>query len=160
MSYCSKSNNWDTSNLKFEVTNNLKGGIAALNSGKPDYFLWERFTTKPYVDNGTFKYLGNYPTPWPCFVVAVSEKAQNKIETIQRLMEVINQYTSELNFNFTQLETIAERYQLDLEDIQQWKRITHWSQKQLSSQDLNKVLDTLSDLSLIEARKEEKAYLL
>jgi len=55
-----QNNNWDTNTLEFEVVNNLKGAINSLSNTDTDhYFMWEHFTTKPLVDNNTFKRLGD-----------------------------------------------------------------------------------------------------
>ena len=64
--------------LQFKVVGDLQGGIDALVSGDADYFMWEHFTTKPFVDNGTFRRIGNCPSPWPCFVLAVRYEVFNK----------------------------------------------------------------------------------
>jgi len=72
MAYVNAQNQgWNTQNLKFEVIQNLDGAIEGLAQGKGDYFMWEHFTTKPLVDNGTFRRIADCPTPWPCFVIAV-----------------------------------------------------------------------------------------
>jgi len=68
-----KSNGWDTSSLNFQVVNTLDGAIEALKFGKADYFMWEHFMTKPLVDKGIFRRLGDCPTPWPSFVIAANE---------------------------------------------------------------------------------------
>ena len=36
--------------------------------------MWEKFTTKPLVDTNTFRHIGDCPSPWPCFVIAVREE--------------------------------------------------------------------------------------
>src|SRR5690606_21327067 len=65
---------WDTKELKFEVIDNLDGAVASLTDGRADYFMWERFTTKPLVDQGVFRRITDCPTPWPCFVIAATDK--------------------------------------------------------------------------------------
>jgi len=61
-----QNNNWDLkTDLKFEVIKDLDGAVEGLTNGKADYFLWEKFTTKPIVDNGVFNCIGYCPTPWP-----------------------------------------------------------------------------------------------
>ena len=40
---------WETEKLKFNLVNNLKGAVESLTTAKADYFMWERFTTKPLV---------------------------------------------------------------------------------------------------------------
>ncbi|WP_116769182.1 substrate-binding domain-containing protein [Maribacter litoralis] len=142
---------WDTNTLKFNIINNINGAIEGLASGEADYFMWERFTTKPLVDNGTFKHLGNCPTPWPCFVLVGTDsfiKENNGI--LNHILDVINTYTAE----FKQIPkidtTLANRYHQKLEDIQEWLQITEWSQKQLPEEVLRNVQKTLRELNLIE----------
>ena len=73
MAYINAENNkWDLEkDLNFEVIKDLKGAIKNLSKGDADYFLWEKFTTKPLVDAGVFRRIGDCPSPWPCFVIAV-----------------------------------------------------------------------------------------
>ena len=65
-----KQREWDTNNLNFKVVDTLNNAVDALSKGEADYFMWEHFTTKPIVDSGVFRRLGDFPTPWSCFVVA------------------------------------------------------------------------------------------
>ncbi len=69
-----KQQNWDLKNLAFENVKNLNGALKALPKDQAQYFLWEHFTTKPYVDTKIFRRLGDIPTPWPCFVLVAKEE--------------------------------------------------------------------------------------
>ena len=40
--------------------------------------MWEKFTTKPLVDSGEWRRVGECVTPWPCFVVAATNTALEK----------------------------------------------------------------------------------
>ena len=141
---------WNAEDLKFEVVNNLNGAVEALTNGRADYFMWERFTTKPLVDNGTFRRLGDCPTPWPCFVIAASDAFISEKEGVMRhVLDIINQYTVEFKQIPSIDRTLANRYGQQLEDIQQWLSITRWSQVQLNKQIVEKVQDTLLRLNLI-----------
>lgn len=142
---------WNSEKLKFSLVNNLKGAVESLTTAKADYFMWERFTTKPLVDSGIFRHLGNCPTPWPCFVLVATDEflAENK-SLVKHIQEIINMYTVE----FKQIpridSTLANRYQQKLEDIREWLQITEWSQKQLPESTLKKIQDTLKELDLID----------
>jgi hypothetical protein len=48
--------------LQFEIINTIDGAVEALTSGTADYFMWERFMTKPLVDKGIFRRVGDCPT--------------------------------------------------------------------------------------------------
>ncbi|WP_298505113.1 substrate-binding domain-containing protein [uncultured Maribacter sp.] len=141
---------WDTANLQFEIINNLNGAIDGLANGNADYFMWEHFTTKPLVDDNTFRRLGDCPTPWPCFVIAGTQKFLTENNTLlKHVLEVINTYSKEFKSIPSIDRTLANRYEQKLEDIQEWLAITQWSQKQLNINTLKKVQDSLSTLNLI-----------
>lgn len=142
---------WNTDTLQFEVIDNLEGAVKALAKGTADYFMWEHFTTKPLVDTGSFRRLGNCPTPWPCFVIAATDDFVKKNpETLNHILETINTYTDEFKQIPSIDRTLANRYGQQLEDIQQWLSLTHWSQEQVSTEDIENVQRTLIELKLID----------
>ncbi|WP_374540092.1 substrate-binding domain-containing protein [Flavobacterium sp.] len=143
--------NWDTKQLEFEIVNNVDGAIEALSSGKADYFMWEKFTTKPLVDNGTFKRIAECPTPWPCFVIAVRDKflKENKA-IIEQILDIINTTTEEFKYIPSIDRNLATRYDQKIEDIQLWLSKTQWSQKQLDEKTFNTVQNQLFKLNLIK----------
>lgn len=145
-------NNWNTNTLEFEVINTLDGAIDALQNQKADYFMWEHFTTKPVVDKGIFRRIADCPTPWPCFVIAATEKFLNEnASTLEHILEVINLYTEEFKIIPSIDRTLANRYEQKLEDIQDWLHITQWSQKQLSKEKYNKTIHHLHKLKLTDS---------
>lgn len=144
---------WKTDDLQFEIINTIDGAVKALSNGTADYFMWERFMTKPLVDNGTFRRIDDCPTPWPCFVIAVrNEILENHPETIKKILEIINQTTEEFKEIPSIDRTLSERYSQKQEDIQEWLSLTEWSQKQLSENMLNKVQNQLLELSIIDKK--------
>lgn len=146
-----KQQNWNTSNLKFEIVNTIDGAVEALQNGKADYFMWERFMTKPLVDNGTFRRIADCPTPWPCFVVAVrNEFLKNNASTVDLILDIINNTTIEFKEIPSIDRTLASRYNQKLEDIQEWLKLTRWSQKKLDKNTFEKVQNQLFELNLIE----------
>ena len=136
--------------LKFKVVKNLQGGIDALTNGDADYFMWEHFTTKPLVDNGTFNHIDDCPSPWPCFVIAVREDfiASNEAE-LKTILEIINNTTLEFKQIPSIDKTIANRYEQQLDDVQEWLSITEWSQKLIDKNTLDNVQKQLLALNII-----------
>ncbi|WP_299216886.1 substrate-binding domain-containing protein [uncultured Aquimarina sp.] len=151
MAYVNAQNNgWDTSLLKFEVIKNLDGAVKALTNGSADYFMWEHFTTKPLVDNKTFRRLGDCPTPWPCFVIAVREEILlTKKDQVKSILEIINTTTTDFKQIPSIDKTLAHRYEQQLEDISAWLQITEWSQSLIDKKTLNEVQDKLFKLDII-----------
>ncbi|SHI35026.1 substrate-binding domain-containing protein [Aquimarina spongiae] len=146
-----QSQNWDTSSLSFEVTQNLNGAIDALTAGKADYFMWEHFTTKPLVDNGTFRRVADYPTPWPCFVIAVRDEIiKTKHDQIEKILNIINTTTADFK-NIPSIDrTLSHRYDQRLEDIQKWLTITQWSQSIIDQKTLLYIQEQLHALNIID----------
>jgi len=145
-----KNQGWNTEELSFEVVNHLEGATVSLEAGSADYFMWERFTTQALVDKGTFRRLGDCPTPWPCFVIAATDAFQaEEGASLKHILEIINRYTREFRRIPSIDRTLAIRYGQELEDIQKWLSLTQWSQEQISIHDLVNVQDTLFDLKLI-----------
>ncbi len=151
---------WPTSDLTFKVVKNLDGAVEALTHGKADYFMWERFTTKPLVDNKTFRRLTDCPTPWPCFVVAVREEVlASKKEQVKTILDIINTTTSDFKSIPSIDKTLAHRYNQKLEDIQKWLTHTEWSQSQMETQILSEVQNQLYSLDIIDKKLSPEEFI-
>ncbi|RZJ67309.1 MAG: ABC transporter substrate-binding protein [Flavobacterium sp.] len=151
MTYVNAQNQgWNKDELKFEIVNTIDGAVEALTNGSADYFMWERFMTKPLVDKGIFRRIADCPTPWPCFVIAVrSDILETQSETIEAILSVINKWTQQ----FKKLPEIdmdfANRYHLKIDDVRDWLELTEWSQRNLNEPMLNNIQNQLFDLGII-----------
>ncbi len=144
---------WNTESLQFEIINTIDGAVEALTNGTADYFLWEHFMTKPLVDQGIFRNVGDCPTPWPCFVIAVRDEILQKYpECIKTILQIINQTTIEFKDIPSIDKTLALKYNQKTEDIQLWLSLTQWSQKPLEADVLNNVQNQLAALALIDKK--------
>ena len=154
MAYVNADNQgWKTDNLQFEIVNTIDGAVEALTNRTADYFMWERFMTKPLVDKGIFRRIADCPTPWPCFVIAVHEEVLEKNPAIiSKILAIINQTTQEFKDIPSIDKTLALNYHQKVEDIQEWLSLTHWSQKSLSAEMLNKVQNQLFQLKIIDKK--------
>jgi len=142
---------WDINNLQFEVVNHIDGAVATLINGEADYFMWEHFTTKPLVDNGTFRRLADCPTPWPCFVIAATDHfISENPAVLTHILDIINLYTAEFKKIPSINRTLSNRYEQQLDDINEWLSMTQWSQKQINENKINDVNRTLHELKRIE----------
>ena len=149
-----KNQNWNT-DLDFEIVNTIDGAVEALSNNDADYFMWERFMTKPLVDNGTFRRIADCPTPWPCFVIAVrNEFLKTNKHVVEQILEIINNTTIEFKDIPSIDRTLAAKYNQKLEDIQEWLKQTRWSQKKLDKQTFDKVQNQLFELNLITDKRD------
>jgi sulfonate transport system substrate-binding protein len=159
MAYINAQNNhWDLKkDLKFKVIRNLEGAIEGLTNGTVDYFLWEKFTTKPIVDEGVFRCIGHCPTPWPCFVIAAREDfIKSNKKNLQTILNIINKSTSEFKEIPDIDQTISKRYGQKIEDVQEWLSLTEWSQNVLDKQTIINTQKQLFELKIIPKIVEYK----
>jgi ABC-type nitrate/sulfonate/bicarbonate transport system substrate-binding protein len=146
-----QNNNWNLdTDLNFEVIKNLNGAVEGLTNGDADYFMWEKFTTKPLVDDGIFRRVGECPTPWPCFVIAVrNEFIENNEEELKTILDIINTTTSDFKSIPSIDRTIANRYDQEIEDVQEWLSLTEWSQELIDKKTINNIQEQLFSLDII-----------
>jgi len=154
MAYVNAGNQgWKTENLQFKIVNTIDGAVEALTNGTADYFMWERFMTKPLVDKGIFRRIADCPTPWPCFVIAVREEVLEKNPVlISKILTIIDLTTEDFKEIPSIGKTLASNYDQKIEDIQEWLSLTQWSQNPLSAEMLNKVQNQLFQLKIIEKK--------
>ncbi|QTD38188.1 ABC transporter substrate-binding protein [Polaribacter batillariae] len=152
---------WNIDKLKFKVVGNLQGGIDALTNGEADYFMWEHFTTKPLVDNGTFRRIDNCPTPWPCFVIAVrNEVLENNFDEIKKVLDIINDETENFKDILNIDKILAKRYEQKLEDIQKWLKITEWNDgKPITKNLITRIQNKMVFFNVIEAKKDSGEFI-
>lgn len=152
MAYVNAANqNWDSNDLKFETIHTINGAVEALTNASADYFMWERFMTKPLVDRGVFRCVDVCPTPWPSFViVARNEFLVNHTQILERVLSIINQQTSKFKEIDNIIDCIATRFDQQPEDVKEWLSLTEWSQENLSEMMLNKIQNQLIEFKVID----------
>lgn len=162
MAYVNADNQgWNTENLQFEIVNTIDGAVAALTNETADYFMWEHFMTKPLVDNGIFRRVADCPTPWPCFVIAVRDEVLKKHpNTIAQIVEIINSTTREFKEIPSIDRTLSVKYNLELNAVQDWLKLTQWSTKQFTNNAFNKIIEELVHLKIIDKKLPAEQFLL
>ncbi len=139
---------------QFIVVNNLDGAVKALSNGEADLFMWEKFMTKPFVDNGTFRKVGECPTPWPSFVIAVrNEFLENNFNLISETIELIQRSCKEFYSLPDAAEKISQRFNLPVADAKEWMKTIQWqTEADFEQQPLAEVLMTLMKLEIIKTK--------
>ena len=141
---------------QFQVIKNLEGALESLTENETDAFYWEKYTTKPYVDNGTLKHLGDYVTPWPCFMIAATNDIISKEkEAIDNMLKVIYFTSKQFMLSPTSVQEVSDRYNQKLEDVESWFHATEWSvNNDISDKLLKNVLHTLHYAGIIDEKPE------
>jgi ABC-type nitrate/sulfonate/bicarbonate transport system substrate-binding protein len=143
---------WQLKEDQLVLVGDLQGARDAFKSNQADIFMWERFMTQPLVDQGEFRRIGECPTPWPCFVVAVREDIlrQNKSH-LQRIMQIIYQANTSFMKNASAIDKVCSTFGLTVKDATVWYTRTNWAvDNGIDEEVLKNVANTLHDLRLIE----------
>ena len=113
---------------QFVVIKNLDGALDSLSEQNSDVFYWEKYTTKPYVDNGELKRLGEFASPWPCFVIAATDKIlEEQPENVIRMLRTIHDSCDNFMQDEQAIPLVSKRYGIRLEDIERWYHSTEWA---------------------------------
>ena len=146
-----KQQGWDPSALSFNVVGDVYGGLWALNHDEAQGFLWEKYTTQPFVDQGKCRRIGEVLTPWPCFVIAVrSEILGQEEELLRAILPIVQSRAQELKNSSDAAEVLAWRYALKQDEVQQWLHKTEWSSNDIiKKNEFENVVSTLKELDLI-----------
>jgi sulfonate transport system substrate-binding protein len=138
---------------QFEIVNNMNGAAAALEINQADLFLWEKFTTKPLVDQGVFERVDVCPTLWePFVVVANPDISAEHASFITLLIEWLQKRTQSLKSNAeSTVGEISDRFHLKKEDAAEWLKNVEWDVKPVHSKsEFEHVEQILIDLNIIQ----------
>mmetsp|Transcript_8606 Transcript_8606/g.28709 ORF Transcript_8606/g.28709 Transcript_8606/m.28709 type:complete len:285 (-) Transcript_8606:2940-3794(-) len=147
-----KQEGWDTASLKFKTVGDIKGAQEALTDGSANGFLWEKFMTKPLVDGGVFRRVGEIPTPWPCFVIAVrNEILQERSADVRKMIDIVQKVCQEFKADETSPALVAQTFEHKYEDACEWMKSVEWSSAcQTDREMILKVAHTLAELNIIQ----------
>lgn len=136
---------------QFEIIKNLDGALDSLTKLETDVFYWEKYTTKPYVDKGILKHLGDYVTPWPCFMITATDSfIESNSESLSKMLDIIYFTTKQFMQSLNAIEEVATRYKLEFDDVENWFHSTEWStRKGVSKKIINNVLYTIRKSGII-----------
>lgn len=148
-----KSAGWNSAELTYEIIGNMDGAKKAMDKGNEGIFLWEKFTTAPMVQNGTMKRIGEVPSPWPCFVIAASEKALSEYgDLIFLLRDHLYRISKSLENEPNLSKKLADHYQLAQADVEVWLGQTRWkTEPTLSKSELESAMEIMKELGIIQS---------
>lgn len=113
---------------QFSIIKNLEGALESLTRLETDVFYWEKFTTKPYVTKGILKRVGQFVSPWPCFMIAATNQILEEApESIIRMLRTIHDRCDQFMQTENSIPLVAERYDQQLNDVTKWFHNTEWA---------------------------------
>lgn len=119
---------WSTDKLKFNVVGDVYGGLWALEQNEAQAFLWEKYTTHPFTEQGKCRYIDEVVTPWPCFVIAAKRSFVEKhADALKKMNEIVFKKATELKSNPDVVDIISWRYNLRHGQVNNWLAETDWN---------------------------------
>jgi ABC-type nitrate/sulfonate/bicarbonate transport system substrate-binding protein len=148
---------WSTDELDFNIVGDVYGGLWALENNEAGVFLWEKYTTHPFVEQQKCKCIGEVVTPWPCFVVAVrNEVIEKHEELLSKVFNIVSQTAKEIKEDKKSADNIAWRYSLEPKQAKSWLSETNWNYTgENPIEGYEVVVDYLTKLNLITAEQKE-----
>lgn len=154
--------------LQFEVVKNLAGAREALPSNGQLVFLWEKFMTAPFVEKQEFKRLGDQPTPWPCFVIAIresflatlTEEERTKSEAkINKMLEIVKKSCESFkNGGEETVDFIHEKFGIEKKLVAEWLKLVSFKcVPGLTVQELMPIAKTLFQVGKLNVEPTEQA---
>lgn len=148
---------WNTDELDFNIVGDVYGGLWALENNEAGVFLWEKYTTHPFVVQEKCKCIGEVVTPWPCFVVAVRNEVIEKHETLlTKVFNILSNTAKEIKEDVDSADQIAWRYSLDPQQSKSWLSETDWNytgENPIEAYEV--VVDYLAKLNLITPEQKD-----
>jgi ABC-type nitrate/sulfonate/bicarbonate transport system substrate-binding protein len=106
----------------------IDGAIDALTKNEAQIFYWEKYTTKPFVENKTLRMIGEFSAPWSSFLIVASDDAlKTKREAIQKVLEIINEQSSQFVSSPDTVRLLQQRFKMTEADAYTWLLSTVWS---------------------------------
>ncbi len=142
---------WPTDSMEFVEVDNLAGARRSLANGNADVFLWERYMTKPLVDDGEFRRVGERIVPWPAFVIVARNPLLAAHETaIHEVLLQVSMTCQRLKQDPAAAQVLASRYDLLPQDAQRWLDRTEWnSDFRFPRESAEKIVEYLQMLELL-----------
>ena len=123
-----RSQGWPTEGLRFVVVGHMAGAVEAFAAGTADVFFWEKLMTKPLVDAGTFRRVGEFTAPWPAFVFCVADAVGSEQRTaLMQVLALVLDEAGRLRVRPDAATLIAQRYGLAAAGVEAWLVDTRWS---------------------------------
>jgi ABC-type nitrate/sulfonate/bicarbonate transport system substrate-binding protein len=142
---------WTPDSLEFVVVGDLDGAVRAFEDRQAEIFFWEKFMTKPLVDAGRFRRIGEFAAPWPAFVLCAAEELDRRERgALAAWLGAALEAAAALLRRADSAALIAQRYGLMETDVAEWLEVTRWAlEPGVAPRSLEPVARSLAELSLI-----------
>ncbi|KAF8515543.1 periplasmic binding protein-like II [Gautieria morchelliformis] len=156
--------NWfptDTTNiaskLSFKGSSTPRTNNYSVNDGSTSAFMWEWFTTKPWVDRDEARFIGSVLTPWPSWLIVAHPSNERAPPAEVRafltsLSQFVRAFDSQEKRSAENIEFIKGRFNYQEEDIKAWLSTVEYPSHcgSLSANVIQNTLDVLEKAGVVE----------
>ncbi|GAA5940137.1 hypothetical protein JCM3775_007274 [Rhodotorula graminis] len=146
--------------VQFEVLDTFKNLRDGVNDGRAAAFMWEHFTTKPYLSE--VRFIGSVPTPWHSWVLVAPPSTTSPTSPLLPVLQsfLSNLTTSIQAFNAPEArktsskEFIEGHFGYPTEDVEAWLAqvdYPHGDVVEVSKDMVEKTLSTLEKAGVLTA---------
>jgi ABC-type nitrate/sulfonate/bicarbonate transport system substrate-binding protein len=142
---------WPVEQLELVTVGSLEGAVEAFAAGNADVFLWEKLMTKPLVDEGKFRRIGELTAPWPAFVVCAARGlGRDERAALGRAVALVLDEARALRARPDAAPLIARRYGLRAGDVAEWLGTVRWSARVgVAASDVGEACTALGSLGVL-----------
>ncbi len=111
------------------LAQNLEGAKKVLETREADLFFWEKWTTKPLVDQGIFRMIDICPSPWASFVLVCRKDIlsdEEKMKAVRIAFGEVLEIAQNLKKGKNSPSEIAEEYGQKEKDAAEWLEYVKW----------------------------------
>ncbi|GAA5881423.1 hypothetical protein JCM3774_004373 [Rhodotorula dairenensis] len=138
--------------IQFEVLDSFKNLRDGVNDGRAAAFMWEHFTTKPYLNE--VRFIGNVPTPWHSWAVVATPSTLSPSSPLHSHLQT---FLSELSASVHAFDAPAARessskafvektWEYPREDVEAWLEQVEYPKGDVNEISKEMVQSTLSTL--------------
>lgn len=143
----------------FVPIENMSNAIPSLQKNETDVFFWEKYTTKPFVDQQAIRRIGEFITPWSCFQIVANNQfiSEHKSELVD-LLSVISFACKQFMKADNSIDMVLENFEIKPEDAHSWFYSTEWNTDfQVSEKMLENVMFSLKRIGNIKETGDPKS---
>jgi len=119
---------WRPEPEDFVVVDDLPGAVQRLRAPSPLAFLWEKYTTAPWVERGALRRVDEHRAAWPAFVVVACESLlERDPEAVDAILRIVREEARALMASPGAAELVAGRYGMATAEAREWLRTTRWN---------------------------------
>lgn len=142
----------------FAIQGTFEALRGSVNDGSTSAFMWEWFTTLPYVKSGEVKFVGNQLTPWPSWSIVAGVHVDHTQATafLDALDDAVRLFDKGRS-DGSAVQYVRDTFGYDKDDVQKWLDGVTYSQNHLrvvSKSVVENTLNTLVDANVIEKQAE------